>query len=108
MHRSRARISISQIMLVLTECREIPIVKRALPIFEDILSKKNLDILSPRFHGPISTHPNPRNSGTASTPGQSHAAASASPSQAAQSAINWQLHGDFFGLDFVDDSISDT
>lgn len=40
--RSMARISISQTMLLLTQGREIPALKRALPIFEEILAKKNL------------------------------------------------------------------
>ncbi|UKZ63978.1 uncharacterized protein TrAtP1_005200 [Trichoderma atroviride] len=38
--RSMARLSISQTMLVLTQGREIPALKRALPVFEEILAKK--------------------------------------------------------------------
>ncbi|KAK4503089.1 hypothetical protein PRZ48_006516 [Zasmidium cellare] len=40
--RSMSRISISQTMLVLTQGKEIPVLTRALPIFEEILAKKNL------------------------------------------------------------------
>lgn len=43
---SMARISISQTMLVLTEGKEIPALKRALPLFEDIISKKRLFLVS--------------------------------------------------------------
>ncbi len=40
--RSMARISISQTMLVLSQGKEIPALKRALPVFEEILTKKGL------------------------------------------------------------------
>lgn len=40
--RSMSRISISQMMLVLGELKEIPVIKRAIPIFEMVLSKKGL------------------------------------------------------------------
>ena len=45
--RSISRISISQTMLVLTQGREIPALKRALPIFEEILTKNNLYLVPP-------------------------------------------------------------
>lgn len=40
--RSMSRISISQTMLLLTQGREIPVLKRALPKFQEILMKGNL------------------------------------------------------------------
>lgn len=40
--RSMSRISIGQTILVLNELREIPVIKRAIPIFEMVLAKKNL------------------------------------------------------------------
>lgn len=43
--RSMARISISQVMLLLSQRREIPVLKRALPVFEEILRKKNLHLV---------------------------------------------------------------
>lgn len=43
--RSMSRISISQKMLVLTQGKDIPVLKRALPIFEEILTKKNLHLV---------------------------------------------------------------
>lgn len=44
---SMARISISQAMLVLIQGKEIPALKRALPLFENILAKKNLYLVPP-------------------------------------------------------------
>jgi hypothetical protein len=43
--RSMARISISQAMLILTQGKEIPALKRALPIFNHILTKENLSLV---------------------------------------------------------------
>lgn len=40
--RSMSQISISQMMLFLKQGREIPVLKRALPIFEKILTKNKL------------------------------------------------------------------
>lgn len=40
--RFMARISISQTILLLNQGKEIPALKRALPVFEEILAKKNL------------------------------------------------------------------
>ncbi|KAJ6122689.1 hypothetical protein N7512_005154 [Penicillium capsulatum] len=40
--RSMSRMSIGQTMLVLNELKEIPVIKRAIPIFEIVLAKKNL------------------------------------------------------------------
>lgn len=40
--RSRARISISQTMLVLNQAKEFPALRKALPVFEEILARKNI------------------------------------------------------------------
>lgn len=45
--RSMSRNSISQTMLVLTQARSIPAIKRALPIFEELLAKHNLYRVQP-------------------------------------------------------------
>lgn len=52
--RSMSRISIGQTMLVLNELREIPVIKRAMPIFEVVLAKKNL---YPTSFGPADSVP---------------------------------------------------
>lgn len=43
--RSMSLISINQAMLVLAEGRDIPVLRRALPIFEKILAKNNLYLI---------------------------------------------------------------
>ncbi|KAK0716845.1 hypothetical protein B0T26DRAFT_750994 [Lasiosphaeria miniovina] len=40
--RSMSRIAIGQTMLVLTQLREVPAIKRAIPVFEAVLSKMKL------------------------------------------------------------------
>lgn len=40
--RSMSRISINQMMLVLNNGKDIPVLKRALPVFEEILAKNSL------------------------------------------------------------------
>jgi hypothetical protein len=46
-----SRISINQTMLLLNEGREVPALMRALPIFEDILTKNNLYSVPPNKIG---------------------------------------------------------
>ena len=46
-----ARVSISQTMLLLTHGRDIPVLERALPVFERVLDKNHLGQLSPRAAG---------------------------------------------------------
>ena len=45
--RSMARIAIGQSMLVLAQGKGVPVLKKALPIFEQILKKKNLSSEDP-------------------------------------------------------------
>lgn len=45
--RSMSLISISQTMLVLAQGRDIPVLRRAMPIFEDILAKNKLYLVPP-------------------------------------------------------------
>ena len=49
--RSMARISIGQSLLALGELKEIPVIKRAIPIFEMVLAKKNLYSVPPAMVG---------------------------------------------------------
>ncbi|VUC35401.1 unnamed protein product [Clonostachys rosea] len=42
LNRSMARVNIGQIMIVLGHGKDIPALKRALPVFEEVLKKKNL------------------------------------------------------------------
>jgi len=42
---SMSRISIAQTMLLLKQGRDIPVIKRALPILEQVLEKNNLGLI---------------------------------------------------------------
>jgi hypothetical protein len=99
-----ARISISQIMLVLTQGREIPALKRALPIFEEILAKKNLYLVSPNMPGQVPARSQSQDNTMAPDAYPlSHTQTSVVPSQLEQSENIPPLYEDFLGLDFLDD-----
>lgn len=88
--RSMAQISISQTMLVLTQGKEIPALKRALPLFEEILDKKNLYLVPPSSVGQI----------------QDKTLVDADASlhmQAEQYENNPLLYDDFLGFDLLDE-----
>ena len=51
--RSMSQISISQTMLLLTQGRDIPVLKRALPKFEEILIKSNLYLVPSDIPGQL-------------------------------------------------------
>ncbi|KAI2733482.1 transcriptional regulator family: Fungal Specific TF [Penicillium roqueforti] len=88
--RSMAQISISQTMLVLTQGKEIPALKRALPLFEEILAKKNLYLIPPNSVGQV----------------QDNTMVDADASlhtQAEQYENNPLLYDDFLGFDLLDE-----
>ncbi|KAJ5965720.1 transcriptional regulator family: Fungal Specific TF [Penicillium waksmanii] len=88
--RSMAHISISQTMLVLTQGKEIPALKRALPLFEEILAKKNLYLVPPNSVGQVKD--------------KSMVDEDASLySQAEQYENNPLLYDDFLGFDLLDE-----
>ncbi|KAF2171706.1 hypothetical protein M409DRAFT_63319 [Zasmidium cellare ATCC 36951] len=94
--RSMSRISISQTMLVLTEGQEIPVLKRALPIFEEILTKKNLYVVG---HAP----PLPQQGQDAGVADQRVGELGDSGLQLGQGEMDSMLFdADFLGLDFLD------
>ncbi|AEO63932.1 uncharacterized protein THITE_2141915 [Thermothielavioides terrestris NRRL 8126] len=94
--RSMARISISQTMLLLDQGREIPVLKRALPIFEEILARKNLCLVAP-----------PAGLREAPAPSQSRdngvADACALPQLEPCEHDNPAVYGDLLGFDFLDE-----
>ncbi|KAI0143425.1 hypothetical protein GGR57DRAFT_484154 [Xylariaceae sp. FL1272] len=63
--RAMARISIGQAMLVLSQGKEIPAIRRALPIFEEILAKRNLYVNPPGTIDPTSGQSHPEHCGMA-------------------------------------------
>ena len=85
-----AQISISQTMLVFTQGKEIPALKRALPLFEEILAKKNLYLIPPNSVGQVQDN--------------SMADADASlHTQAEQYENNPLLFDDFLAFDLLDE-----
>ncbi|KAL2432884.1 Fusaric acid cluster transcription factor FUB12 [Exophiala dermatitidis] len=106
--RSMARITISQTMLLLTQWKEIPALKRALPVFEEILAKHNLYMVP---HPPntldqvqVSALSQPHSSSMTDAYGSTHTQGSVIPLQLEQPENNNPLFDvDFLGFDFLDD-----
>jgi hypothetical protein len=99
-----ARISISQTMLVLTQGKEIPALKRALPVFEEILVKKNLYLVPPNIVGQVPAQWQSQDNSMADAYISPNAQVNIIPSQLEQGDTNLPLYyGDFLGLDFLDD-----
>ncbi len=95
-----ARISISQTMLVLTQGKEIPLLERALPVFEEILVRKNLYLVPPNMLG----HVPPAYPQSQPQDNNDMADAYAVPHTLEQEGENTPLFdGDFLGFDFLDE-----
>ncbi|KAI1325756.1 hypothetical protein F5Y16DRAFT_377058 [Xylariaceae sp. FL0255] len=99
--RSMARISISQIMLILTQGKEIPAIKRAIPIFEEILTRKNLDTVQPDNLNRQATQPQDQED-RADTYTQSQIQGGIASSELAQGGSIASVDVDFLGLGFLD------
>jgi hypothetical protein len=98
-----ARISISQTMLVLTQGKEIPALKRALPIFEEILVKKNLYFVPPNILGQVPAQPQSQDNSMADAYSLPHPQVSVVSSQSDQWEDNSSFDVDFLGFDFLDE-----
>ena len=103
--RSMARISISQTMLLLTQGKEIPALKRALPVFEEILAKKNLYLVPPNIVGqvPARSQSQSQDNSMADAYALPHTHVSVIPSQLDQGGNNPPLYEDFLGFDLLDE-----
>ncbi|KUJ21871.1 uncharacterized protein LY89DRAFT_637897 [Mollisia scopiformis] len=99
--RSMARISISHTMLVLTQGKDIPVLKRALPIFEKILAKQNLYFVPP--DNQVSAQSQPQDSSMVDAYALPHTQTSVVSSQPEQYENNPSLDMDFLGFDFLDE-----
>jgi len=99
--RSMARISISQIMLLLNQGREIPALKRALPIFEEVLAKRDLYSVPPNILGQIPAQARPQDNNMAGAYASPHTQANVSPSQLEQRENNQLFDMDLLGFDFL-------
>ncbi|KAI0544898.1 fungal-specific transcription factor domain-containing protein [Xylaria curta] len=102
--RSMARISISQAMLVLAQGKEIPVLRRALPIFEEILAKKNLYIVSPNILGQASAQSQSQDNRTADTYDSPPTQANVVLSHQEQYENDAWFDLDSLGFDFLDES----
>lgn len=100
---SMARISISQIMLVLTQGKDIPALKRAIPVFEEILSKNNLFLTAPNnlSHAVPDAQPRDNSMSQAHSPPQPQA--NVFPAEPDQFDNNMSFDVDFLGFDFLDE-----
>ena len=102
--RSMAKISISQVMLVLTQGKEIPVLRRALPVFEEILVKRNLDLKPPSAQN---QHPSaelrPQSQLRDDSVVHANALSSNTPTRPEQSECDPLFEMDFLGFDFLDD-----
>jgi len=101
--RSMAQISISQTMLVLTQGKEIPALKRALPIFEEILAKKNLYLVPPNSLGQVPAQSQSQDNSMADAYASPHTQVSVVSSQLEQCENNPSFDVDFLGFDFLDE-----
>lgn len=101
--RSVARISISQTMLVLGQGKEIPVLKRALPVFEGILAKNLLYSLPSKAASRVSMQPQLQSSRAADAYASPASQANGVLSQPEQSESNLPYYGDYAGLDFLGD-----
>lgn len=90
-------------MLVLTQGKEIPALKRALPVFEEILVKKNLYLNPPNILGqvPVQSQSQPQGNTMADTDASSHTQASEVLSELEQYENNLLFDADFLGFDFL-------
>jgi len=101
--RSMARISISQTMLFLTQGKEIPVLKRALPIFEEILAKKNLYLVPPNVLGQVPAQSQSQDNRLADAYASPHTQGSVVSSPLEQWENNPSFDVDFLGFDFLDE-----
>ncbi|RFU35528.1 hypothetical protein B7463_g802, partial [Scytalidium lignicola] len=101
--RSMARISISQTMLVLTQGKEIPALKRALPVFEEILAKTNLYLVPPNILIQVPTQSQSQDNSMADAYASPHTQVSVVSSQLEQCENNPSFDVDFLGFDFLDE-----
>jgi hypothetical protein len=98
-----ARISISQTMLVLTQGKEIPVLKRALLVFEEILTKKNLYLVPPSILGQVPAQSQSQDNSMADAYASPHTQVSVVLSQLEQGENNPSFDMDFLGFDFLDE-----
>lgn len=98
-----AKISISQAMLLLNEGKEIPVLKRALPVFEGILAKANLHSIALSVVDPVAAQSHLQDKSVADDDASPRSQASAPFSQLEQHDNTPLFDGDFLGFEFLDE-----
>ncbi|KAI9673726.1 MAG: hypothetical protein M1822_009588 [Bathelium mastoideum] len=101
--RSMSRISISQTMLVLTQGKEIPAIKRALPIFQEILAKKNLYLVPSNTLGQLPAQSHSQDNSMTDAYASPHTQVSVVSSQFEQCEDSLSFDVDSLGFDFLDE-----
>lgn len=99
--RSMARISISQTMLILTQGKEIPVLKRALPKFEEILAQNSLYLVQPNI--PRQAQLQSQNTSMVDAYASPHTQVSVVSSPLEQYDNDPSFDIDFLGFDFLDE-----
>jgi hypothetical protein len=90
-------------MLVLTQGKEIPALKRALPVFEEILAKKNLYLVPPNTVSQVPALSQSQDNSMADAYASPHTQVSVVSSQLEQYENNPPFDVDFLGFDFLDE-----
>ena len=90
-------------MLVLAQGKEIPALKRALPVFEEILAKKNLHLVPPYISSNAPAHSQFQSNGMVDASALPDPQISTAPSQVEQWMNNPPFYEDFLGLDAFND-----
>ena len=101
--RSMARISISQTMLVLNQGKRIPALKRALPVFEEILAKKNLYLVPPNIVGQVPAQSQSQDNSMADAYASPHTQVRVVSPQLEPCENSPSFGVDFLGFDFLDE-----
>jgi hypothetical protein len=98
--RSMSRLSISQIMLLLYQGKQMPVLEMALPIFERILTRQNLYMVPSNMAGQVPTRSLSQETDLSNRE-------ASQPTQikplVRQFEDNQVLDLDFWGIDFSDD-----
>lgn len=90
-------------MLVLSQGKEIPVLKRALPVFEEILAKQNLYLVPPKVLSQVTAQSQAQDNSMTDVNGSSHAQVTVTSSDVERHDNSPSFDADFLGFDFLDE-----
>lgn len=90
-------------MLLITHGKEIPVLKRALPVFEDILARKALYMVPSQNFNQVPAQSQSQDKSMSDAYALPHTNVSLLPSHLDQYEGNPPLYEDFLGFDFLDE-----